>query len=210
MPSIPFNDINGNVVGLKVVPANDDSGDVFPVVHIDNIDLAQGPQGEPGPQGPTGPAGPQGAPGERTPYLVRKHTTDYQLLSTDVGRVFSNGGATDLVGFLLPVPTIGLHYYFVVEAPTGTGGFGDDGFGEFDYGDTIPGGVVVTADPTSTISFGDAFPITTDSLSSSVRYSAIHLVGTSTTKWIALSVTGTWDASPAPFGSGGFGLGDYE
>jgi hypothetical protein len=69
--AIPVKNSTGQIVGLKVVPASDNSGNFVPVLHVDNIDIATGPQGLPGPQGSTGSRGSVGPQGEQGPQGIQ-------------------------------------------------------------------------------------------------------------------------------------------
>lgn len=195
MASIPFNSSKGPIIGLKVVPADDHSGDFIPVIHVDNIDIAVGPPGPPGPQGPTGSPGPEGPPGEQAPLVVVAKTTNYTLQTNDVGKVFTNSPSTSLISFTLPPASVGLHYYFIGAQDSVGYGHVPVPYGHSYYGNTFMGGVTIWPAPGSTISMGDLSSLDAGAVMSDTPFASLHVVALSSLKWVVCSMTGIWVVS---------------
>lgn len=105
-------------------------------------------------------------------YSVSIKTSDYPIVASDSGKVFTNTGSSGLVILSLPVPTPGLSYTFVVDAAQ-----------------TIE----IKADDTSTITLGNAgSTVGGGNITNNVTGSTVQLVAISTTKWMVLAIQGTW------------------
>lgn len=96
----------------------------------------------------------------------------YAVLASDSGTTFNNLGASGAITLTLPTPAVGLTYSFVTAAAQNmildVGGSVVIGIGEIA---TSPGGQVACNSP----------------------YSAITLKALSTTLWVAVAMTGSWN-----------------
>lgn len=98
-------------------------------------------------------------------------TSNYGVVTTDSGKFFNNIGATGTVNFTLPTAAAGLHFYFTVEAAQT---------------------LTVTAGSGATISIGETTSAVAGNATSASPYSALHVVAISTTEWVAIASSGSW------------------
>lgn len=106
---------------------------------------------------------------------VEAHTASDTLTTGENGTLHTNAGAAGAITFTLPAATVGLHYYFVVDAvqelridPNGT----------------------ETISLPSTGAAGAAGKY----LTANAQGESVHLVCAKAGTWAAMSYTGTWTA----------------
>lgn len=95
----------------------------------------------------------------------------YSVLTTDVGKVFTNEGSTASVTFSLPTAASGLIYTFIVQDADG---------------------IVVDADTGDTIRLSTQVSASSGNATSTAIGSVLTLVAINATEWIATTIRGTW------------------
>jgi len=105
-------------------------------------------------------------------FTVVAKTSNYPVVSGDVGKVFTNEGASGTVTFTLPAAAAGLHFYFVAQASQV---------------------ITLTAASGDTIKVGFTTSSAGGSLSSSgTSDDWVRLIAINATEWVAIPYEGSW------------------
>ncbi len=109
------------------------------------------------------------------PVVTPNTSGPITVTTGDVGRLYTNEGASGSLNHALPAAAAELHYWFcVVAAQT----------------------LQVTALGDDTISIGASTSGAAGNITNATPYSCIHLIALNATRWVAVATTGTWTVSP--------------
>lgn len=129
-----------------------------------------GSTGSPGPAGSTGPTGPAG-PVLGFPITIVVKTANYQLLSSDSIKTFTNTGAVGEVDFTLPTWSLGLSFNVVISTAQT---------------------VKIVAGAGSTIQLSTLSTTIGGDIFTAIVGCAVTVTAVSNNLWIATNIAGPW------------------